>query len=132
MTTSIQRTRWRASLSRSRERTDVQHLNLDNLPVPAAVALVAEMMHAYRNAVAELVEAITPHTGGNPYETVELLNALRREGLIAATTIGWRWDIAAVRAHLSRSEPARLLVARVEALPTRARATAEVVACLGG
>jgi predicted ATPase len=63
---------------------------------------------------------------------VELLNALRGEGLIAATPIGWRWDIAAVRAHLGRSEPARLLVARVEALPPGARATAEVVACLGG
>ena len=120
------------ALSRSRERTDVQHLHLDNLPVPAAVSLVAEMVHADRSAVAELVEAITSHAGGNPYETVELLNALRGEGLIAATPIGWRWDIAAVRAHLSRSEPARLLVARVEALPARARATAEVVACLGG
>ena len=63
---------------------------------------------------------------------MELLNALRREGLIAAAPTGWRWDIAAVRAHLSRSEPAHLLVARVEALPARARATAEVMACLGG
>ena len=40
---------------------------------------------------------------------MELLNALRREGLIAATPVGWRWDIAAVHAHLSRSEPAQLL-----------------------
>ena len=119
-------------LSRSRERTDVQHLHLDNLPVPAVVGLVAEMVHADRIAVAELVEAITLHADGNPYETVELLNGLRREGLVAATPVGWRWDIAAVRAHLSRSEPARLLVVRVEALPERARATAEVVACLGG
>ena len=119
-------------LSRSRGRTDVQHLHLGNLPVPAAVGLVAEMVHADRSAAAELVQAITPHADGNPYETVELLNALRREGLIAAAPTGWTWDIAAVRAHLSRSEPARLLVARVKALPARARATAEVTACLGG
>jgi len=40
-----------------------------------------------------------------------LLNALR-EGLLAATAGGWRWDPAAVRAHLSNSEVAGLLAAR--------------------
>ena len=132
MTTSIRRTRWRARCRGRAGGPKCSTLHLDNLPVPAAVGLVAEMVHTDRSAAAELVEAITPHADGNPYETVELLNALRREGLIAAAPTGWRWDIAAVRAHLSRSEPAHLLVARVEALPARARATAEVMACLGG
>ena len=75
---------------------------------------------------------IEPHTRGNPYETVELLNALRRDGLLTATAAGWRWDEAAVRAHLGRSEVAGLLAARAAALPEQSRQVLEAMACLGG
>src|SRR6185437_13318844 len=73
-----------------------------------------------------------PYTSGNPYETVELLNALRRDGLLAATAAGWRWDNAAVGAHLGGSEVAGLLAAGVEALPAPSRRVLEAMACLGG
>ena len=82
--------------------------------------------------MAGLAGVIEPHTRGNPYETVELLNALRRDGLLAATAAGWRWDEAAVRAHLGRSEVAGLLAARAAALPEKSRQMAEAMACLGG
>ena len=39
-------------------------------------------------AAADLAEAVGPHTAGNPYETVELLNALRRDGVLTATADG--------------------------------------------
>ena len=73
-----------------------------------------------------------PHSRGNPYETVELLNALRRDGLLAATAAGWRWNNAAVRTHLGRSEVAGLLAARAAALPQQSRQMLEAMACLGG
>ncbi len=38
-----------------------------------------------RATAAGLAEVIRPHTSGNPYETVELLNALRRDGVLTAT-----------------------------------------------
>ena len=60
--------------------------------------MVAEMLHVDRATAAGLVEVINPYTSGNPYETVELLNALRRDGVLTATADGWRWDEAAVRA----------------------------------
>ena len=82
--------------------------------------------------MASLAEAIAPHTRGNPYEIVELLNALRRDGLLTATAAGWRWDPAAVSAHLDRSEMAALLTARVAAIPAASRAMVEAMACLGG
>ena len=63
---------------------------------------------------------------------MELLNALRRDGLLTATAAGWRWDAAAVRAHLGRSEVAGLLAARVAALPEQSPAMVEAMACLGG
>ena len=121
-----------APLSRWREKADVRHVRLDNLAVPDSVAMVAEMLHVDPPAAASLVEVIEPHTGGNPYETVELLNALRSEGAFVATAAGWRWDAGAVRAHLGHSEVAGLLAARVEAMPSTSRQTVEAMACLGG
>jgi hypothetical protein len=64
--------------------------------------------------------------------TVELLDALRRGGLLTATVDGWRWDDAAVRARLGDSEEASFVQARVSALPAAARQVVEAMACLGG
>ena len=75
---------------------------------------------------------IERRTSGNPYETVELLNALRRDGVLTATATGWRWDAAAVRAPPGRSEGGGLLAARVEALPAPSGEMVEAMACLGG
>jgi tetratricopeptide (TPR) repeat protein len=121
-----------APLSRWRDQAAVRHLRLGNLREPSLATMVAEMLRADRAAAAGLAEVIGPHTRGNPYETVELLNALRRDGVLAATAAGWRWDEAAVAAHLGRSEVAGLLAARAAALPEKSRQMAEAMACLGG
>src|SRR6201996_43545 len=101
-----------APLSRWRQHAAVRHLRLDNLPGSGLTAMMAEMLHADPAAVAGLAGAIEPYTRGNPYETVELLNALRRDDLLTATAAGWRWDEAAVHAYLGRSEVSGLLAAR--------------------
>ena len=121
-----------APLSRWLDQATVQRLRLVNLPGPGLVTMVAEMLHVDRSAAAGLAEVIAPHTRGNPYETVELLDALRRDRLLTGTAAGWRWDNAAVRAHLGRSEVAGLLAARAAALPDQSRAMMESMACLGG
>src|SRR3954452_8949303 len=121
-----------AMLSRWRERAGVRRLGLDNLAVSSLVTMVAETLHADRATVAGLAEMISERTSGNPYETVELLNALQREGVLAATAAGWRWDDAAARARLGQSEVAGLLAARVGAMPATSRALVEAMACLGG
>ena len=121
-----------APLSRWREQPGVRHLRLGNLPGPGLAALVAGILRVDLVTVAGLAGAIGPHTGGNPYETVELLNALRGDGLLAATAAGWRWDAAVVRAHLGRSEVTGLLAARAAALPEQSRQMLEAMACLGG
>jgi signal transduction histidine kinase len=121
-----------APLSRWRSQATVRHLRLGNLPEPGLAVMVADMLRVDLVTVAGLAGLIEPHTRGNPYETVELLNALRRDGLLTATAAGWRWDAAAVRAHLGRSEVAGLLAARAAALPEKSRHVAEAMACLGG
>jgi len=75
-----------ASLPRWREQAGVRHVRLDNLPVAGLVDMVAEILHVDPAAAAGLAELIHPFTSGNPYETVELLNALRRDGLVAAAS----------------------------------------------
>ena len=121
-----------APLARWRDQADVRHLGLGNLPEPGLAAMVAEMLRVDLPAVAGLAAVIEPRTRGNPYETVEVLNALRRDGLLAATAAGWRWDEAAVRAHLGRSGVAGLLAASAAALPEQSRQMLEAMACLGG
>jgi signal transduction histidine kinase len=120
-----------APLSRWLHQATVRHLRLGNLPGPGLATMVAEMLRADR-AAAGLAGVIEPHTRGNPYDTVELVNALRRDGLLTATAAGWRWDEAAVRAHLGRSEVAGLLAARAAALPQESGPVVEAMACLGG
>ncbi|MDG6102185.1 AAA family ATPase [Dactylosporangium aurantiacum] len=121
-----------APLTRCREQATVRRLPLGGLPASGAVAMVAEMLHADPAAVADLVEVVSACTAGNPYEMVEVLNALRRDGMLSATTDGWRWDAAAVRARLGQAEVAELLATRVAALPEPSREAVEAMACFGG
>jgi predicted ATPase len=74
-----------APLSRWREQAAVQHVRLVNLPVPSLVTMVAEILHVEPATAAGLAEVINPRTSGNPCETVELLNVLRRGGVLTAT-----------------------------------------------
>jgi signal transduction histidine kinase len=118
-------------LFRWRERAGVQDLRLDNLPGPSLVAMVAERLQVDPATVAGLVRVIMPYTRGNPYETVELVSALHRDGILTTLGTGWRWDEQAVRAHLGQSEVAELLAAQVASMPPPTRKMVEAMACLG-
>jgi predicted ATPase/signal transduction histidine kinase len=121
-----------APLARWHEHPEVQHVRLGNLPEPGLTAMVAEMLYVDRSVAVGLAEVIELHTRGNPYETVELLNALRHDGLLTVTATGWQWDKAAVRVHLGRTKVAGLLAARAAALSEGSRRMLEAMACLGG
>jgi predicted ATPase/signal transduction histidine kinase len=121
-----------ALLSRWRAQPRVRQLQLGNLPESSLTAMVAEMLTVHRATAADLAEVIEPRTCGNPYETVELINGLRRDGLLVATATGWRWDGAAVRAHLGRSAARQAASRARPALPEGSRQVVEAMACLGG
>jgi signal transduction histidine kinase len=110
----------------TRAHAGVRRIALGNLPRPALAAMLADMLRADPVRAGELATAIEPHTGGNPYETVELLDALRRAGLLWATPEGWRWEPLVVQEHLGHPE------GRVDALPPAAVDMLEAMACLGG
>ncbi|WP_344407372.1 ATP-binding protein, partial [Dactylosporangium fulvum] len=123
-----------APLSRWRDQPGVRHLRLANLSGPGLVTMVAEMLHMDPARAAGLAGTIGPYTSGNPHATVELLNALRRDGVLTVTADGWHWDEAEVRRHLRRRTSASvgLLDPRVEAMPALSRKVLEAMACLGG
>jgi signal transduction histidine kinase len=121
-----------AHVSRWRAEPLVEHVRLEGLEVPSLVTMVSEMLAVAPERAAHLVAAIAPHTSGNPYEVVELLDALRRDGLLTATAGAWRWDTAVVRRRVGGPVAGSLTAARVEALPPASRATVEAIACLGG
>jgi signal transduction histidine kinase len=121
-----------ALLSRWRDQAGVQHIRVANLPTPSLVDMVADMLHADRATAARLVDVIAPQTSGNPYETVELLHALRRDGGLTSTAAGWQWDGGVARPQPGRSEVAELLGARVGAMAPQSRQMLEAMACLGG
>jgi signal transduction histidine kinase len=119
-------------LPRWREQAGVQHVRLDDLPVPSLVAMVADILRVPRETAVELAGQLHLRTSGNPYMTVELLGALCRDGLLTPTAAGWQWDTATVRARLSRTEVDQLLIARVAATPPGTRRVMDAMTCLGG
>ncbi|MGZ8648080.1 MAG: AAA family ATPase [Solirubrobacteraceae bacterium] len=121
-----------AHLSRWREEALVEHVRLAGLGLPSLVTMVSEMLAVPAADATALVEAVAPHTAGNPYETVEWLEALRADGLLSATQGAWRWDPAAIRERLGRSEFEAPAASRLAALPPPSRQIMEAMACLGG
>src|SRR5882757_8964372 len=79
-------------LARWRDQAGVRFIRLDNLPTASLAAMVGEMLRVGPGPAAGLAELVEPYTAGNPYETVELLNALRSDGLLTATAEGWQWE----------------------------------------
>ena len=121
-----------ALVARWRGQAGVRQVRLQDLSGSGQVAMVAEMLHLDHDAAAGLAGLIAPYTRGNPYETVELLNALRQGEVLTATAGGWRWDAAAVRAHLGAADPTQLLAGRVAALPAPSQHMVQAMAGLGG
>src|SRR4051794_37796654 len=120
-----------ARLPRWWQRTGVRHLRLDDLALPGLTAMVADVLGVAPRTAAPLAEQLHPNTSGNPYETMELLGALVREGVLAPTEDAWQWDRDAVHERLDRAEVDALLIARVADAPPGTQLVVETMACLG-
>ncbi|HYD95910.1 MAG TPA: AAA family ATPase [Noviherbaspirillum sp.] len=107
-------------------------LKLNNLPPADLSALLAEMLRLDAGEADKLAEVTGARTGGNPYDTVELVNALRHDGVLVAGESGWKWDPSAIRHYVGRGDVVDLLTVRIHRLPQESQALLEVIACLGG
>ena len=109
-----------------------QRLPLANLAPTDLSAMVGEMLRLPPAQASALADALGTRTAGNPYDTVELVNALRRDGILAPGPAGWLWDAATIRRHIGQGEVVDLLTARIGLLPAATRGLLELMACLGG
>ncbi|MCK9931182.1 diguanylate cyclase [Frankia sp. Mgl5] len=118
--------RWR------RQPAGPRHLRLRSLPPPDQAAMVTDLLRLPPERGRQLARLIAPTTGGNPYDTVELVNSLRHDGLLTRVAGRWRWAPETLRARLARADVIELLRARVAALAPPAREALAAAACLAG
>ncbi len=104
---------------------------LEQLASDAMTELAARMLRLPPERAGELARAVGAFTGGNPFDTVELLNALRRDGVLRMTQEGWRWETAAIRRFVGQGNVVDLLAARIARLPRASRELLESMSCLG-
>ncbi|GIF02336.1 diguanylate cyclase [Paractinoplanes rishiriensis] len=106
-------------------------LRLANLPVGDVQTLLAAMLRLSPEDARTLAEAVGDRAKGNPFDTIELVNALRRDGALVPTDTGWEWDAAKIRSYVGATDVIELLTARIADLPGPSRELIEVAACLG-
>ncbi|HVZ45077.1 MAG TPA: AAA family ATPase [Ramlibacter sp.] len=121
--------RWRELPAPPRE------IELRNLDEAAQRELIARILRMTPQAAGELADAVGALAAGNPFETVEMLNALRAEGLLrmgGRGWAGWEWDATAIRRFAGRASVVDLLAERIGRLPPASRDLLECMSCLGG
>ncbi|MEU4155350.1 AAA family ATPase [Actinoplanes sp. NPDC026670] len=106
-------------------------IRLANLPPADLAVLLAQMLRLDPDRAAGLAEALVARTGGNPYDSVEVVNSLRREGVLVLGGDGWQWDAKAVRRHVGRADVLELVMARIDTLPPPTRELLAMTALLG-
>jgi diguanylate cyclase (GGDEF)-like protein len=106
-------------------------LHLQNLPPGDLGTLLAAMLRLQPVAAAALAQAAGALTSGNPYDTVELINALRRDGVLTLGPQGWAWDAAAIRQYIGPGGVLGSLEERIARLPQPTQDLLEIMACLG-
>jgi PAS domain S-box-containing protein len=107
-------------------------VHLSNLPPEDLGTMLGTVLRLPPERAAELAEAVGARTAGNPYDTLELVNALRQEGALIPGPLGWTWDAAAIRGHVGRGDVVDLLRERIGRLPPATGELLETLACLGG
>ena len=106
--------------------------HLDNLPPTDIGELIGEMLRLPTREATHLGYTIMERTGGNPYDTVELINALRQDGLLAPHNGHWEWDEDAIRRYVGDGDVVGLLSRRIDNLPPESQDVMALLACLGG
>ncbi|MEU8081871.1 diguanylate cyclase [Catellatospora citrea] len=119
-------TRWR------QQGVEPQRITLGNLPPASTAELVGDLLQLDATDAEALAEPVAQRTRGNPYDTVELINSLRRSGVLVLDAGGWNWDAGNLSRHLRQANVVDPWTTRLRGLPTRTRLLVEIMACLGG
>ncbi|MBC7599826.1 MAG: AAA family ATPase [Polaromonas sp.] len=107
------------------------HIPLSNLTQPDLVNLIGQVLRLPPQPARELARAVGAFTDGNPFDTLELVNALRREGALELRAHGWHWEEAAIARFIGQGDVVDLLATRIARLPHASRELLELMSCLG-
>ncbi|WP_395686953.1 AAA family ATPase [Caenimonas koreensis] len=108
------------------------HLELRNLTPLGMSELIGQMLRLSHEQADALAEAVGALSGGNPFDTVEIVNTLRQEGILWIGPDGWQWDVDAIRHFVYQNSVLELLAQRVAKLPRSSQLLVEYMSCLGG
>ncbi|MBL7492679.1 diguanylate cyclase [Frankia sp. AgB1.9] len=115
------------------QRVRPRRLRLGGLAPAGQAAMLTDLLNLPPASAVELAQLVATSTRGNPYATVELINALRHDGMLSADDGTWRWDRAALRRRRSELfDVDALLTAHVATLPPATRELLVAMACLAG
>ena len=106
-------------------------LSLQNLQQADLGNMLAEMLRLPAAPAAAMAEAVCGVTGGNPFDTVELVNALRHEGILMLGPQGWTWDSLAIQRYIGPNSITDALALRIARLPKDTLQILEMLACIG-
>ena len=111
----------------------VPKLILAGLTLSDAADLLADMLHLPQEAILPLATVTYSKTGGNPFYTIEFLNALYRDGILTQNpqTHSWQWDDALLTARKASDSVVDFLSERLSLLPLETRQVLLTAACLG-
>ena len=107
-------------------------LRLANLPAEELRTFLGEILRIGPKQAASIAAVIGERSRGNPYDTLELVNALRRDGALTVDADGWRWDAGTLRRYLGYGDVVDLLTTRMDGLPQPTTVALETMSCLGG
>ncbi|MFP2907841.1 AAA family ATPase [Pyxidicoccus sp. 3LFB2] len=97
------------------------------------VLLVSDTLHCGREEAGPLADLVHEKTAGNPFFTLQFLEALHDERLIGfdARAGAFRWDMERIRAKGFTDNVVQLMVGKLERLPADTREALTQLACLG-
>ncbi len=106
-------------------------ISLGNLDETGTGDFLAKMLRMEPDRSLELGRALSAHSAGNPLDTLEMVNALRADGVLVQDDAGWHWNNDQVRHYVGSSNVVDLLTARITRLPAASRELMEFMSCLG-
>jgi predicted ATPase/signal transduction histidine kinase len=104
---------------------------LANLTPAGMSEMTRQILRLAPGPSAELAAALNVLTAGNPFDTIEMINALRGDGVLSLGESGWQWDEVKVRRFIGRGNVVDLLAARISRLPAASLELLEFMSCLG-
>ena len=109
-----------------------RELHLENLKPAAFAEMLGESLRLPEDDARALAEAVLPLTGGNPFDTLELIDSLRRDGVLRLEPEGWKWDAQRIHRHLEGRNVEALVAQRLEGIPVATTLLLDSMACVGG